>query len=294
MKETGTMRLNGQERTADAYITTVKCLTEFTGEDASFEQLTPAFLKRYESYLARKGKELNTISFYMRMLRAIYNRANKAGLVSGYQKELFADVFTGQHQTVKRAVQPAVIQKLMQADLHKRGQIFSRDMFLLSFYLRGIPFVDLSYLCKKDLCKNELRYFRRKTGQLMVVDVEPCALEIIEKYLPDVYNSDRLLPIITRTDKPERQQYASALRLYNKRLNAIGKLLKLDFPLTSYTPRHSWASIAKNEGVAIAIISEGMGHQSESTTTIYLASFNKKIMDRANQMVIASLYDINE
>ena len=207
---------------------------------------------------------------------------------------MFADVFTGQHQTVKRAAPPLVIRKLINADLRKRGQIFSRDMFLLSFYLRGIPFVDLSYLRKKDLCDNELRYFRRKTGQLMVVDVEPCAMDIIEKYLPCVYHSDRLLPILVRDDKPERKQYASALRLHNKRLNEIGKLLKLDFSLNSYIARHSWASIAKNEGVSLAVISEGMGHRSERTTAIYLASFDKKIMESANQKVIASVYGVSE
>lgn len=294
VRETELMRLNGQERTADAYVTTVRELMAFAGREVTFEQLTPEFLKAYEARLTAEGKGMNTISFYMRMLRAIYNRAHKVGIISDYRKELFADVFTGQHQTVKRAAPPLVIRKLINADLRKRGQIFSRDMFLLSFYLRGIPFVDLSYLRKKDLCDNELRYFRRKTGQLMVVDVEPCAMDIIEKYLPCVYHSDRLLPILVRDDKPERKQYASALRLHNKRLNEIGKLLKLDFSLTSYIARHSWASIAKNEGVSLAVISEGMGHRSERTTAIYLASFDKKIMESANQKVIASVYGVSE
>lgn len=286
------MRLNGQERTVEAYESAVRNLTDYVGKELDFEQLTPECLKDYEQFLTREGKGLNTVSFYMRMLRAIYNRAHKAGIIDGYRENLFADVFTGQQQTVKRAAAPRVIQQLMKGTLRKRGQIFARDMFLLSFYLRGIPFVDLSYLRKSNLKGNELRYFRRKTGQLMVVDVEPCALDIIEKYLHLTGDSDRLLPIITRKDKPERQQYISALRLQNKRLKEIEKVLHLDVHLTSYVARHSWASIAKNVGVPLFVISEGLGHSSEHTTYIYMTSFEKTVMDSANQKVIASVYEI--
>lgn len=164
VRETELMRLNGQERTADAYVTTVRELMAFAGREVTFEQLTPEFLKAYEARLTAEGKGMNTISFYMRMLRAIYNRAHKVGIISDYRKELFADVFTGQHQTVKRAAPPLVIRKLINADLRKRGQIFSRDMFLLSFYLRGIPFVDLSYLRKKTCATMNCAIFAARPG----------------------------------------------------------------------------------------------------------------------------------
>lgn len=293
-KETQVMRLNGQMRTAEAYATVVRSLTGHAKREVHFEELTPEYLKMYEKRLVKEGRGMNTISFYMRMLRAIYNRAHKAGIIKNYQKELFADVFTGQQQTVKRAATPLVIQKLIQANLRKRGQIFSRDLFLLSFYLRGIPFVDMCYLCKSNLKGSELRYFRRKTGQLMVVDVEPCALEIIEKYLPMSYGTNYLLPILRDKNKSDRQQYTSALRLHNKRLEEIGRLLKLDVHLTSYVARHTWATIAKNAGVALFIISEGLGHASEHTTYIYMSSFEKSIMDSANQKVIASVQTTEE
>ena len=59
--------------------------------------------------------------------------------------------------------------------------------------------------------------------------------------------------------------------------------------LTMYVSRHSWASIAKCKNVPISIISEGMGHDSEATTQIYLASLDSSLIDKANGMILKNL-----
>jgi len=109
--------------------------------------------------------------------------------------------------------------------------------------------------------------------------------EIIERYAPES-NSIYLLNIIKENKTDSRKQYLNALTLINRSLKSIGKLIGLDKPLSMYVARHSWASIAKTEGISLSVISEGMGHDSESTTQIYLASLDSSVIDKANQKII--------
>lgn len=111
--------------------------------------------------------------------------------------------------------------------------------------------------------------------------------EIVEKY--DNPLSGYLLPIIKSMNGDERTQYQNAMYPINRKLKIIGKMVGVQLPLTMYTARHSWASVAKNKNVPISVISEGMGHDSEQTTQIYLASLGTAVVDKANSMILNSL-----
>lgn len=112
--------------------------------------------------------------------------------------------------------------------------------------------------------------------------------EIVDKY--DSNGSNYLLPIIKpRSQIEERRQYIYAAHNINRCLKIIGRDLGLPLSLTMYVARHSWASIAKSKNVPLAVISEGMGHDSEATTRIYLASLDTMAIDKANSMIINSL-----
>ena len=111
--------------------------------------------------------------------------------------------------------------------------------------------------------------------------------EIIDKY--DTSGTPYLLPIIRDMKEDARKQYKSEAHRENQSLKKIGKLLGLAIPLTSYVTRHSWASIAKSKNIPIATISEAMGHDSENTTRIYLASLDTTVVDKANSLILKSL-----
>lgn len=98
-----------------------------------------------------------------------------------------------------------------------------------------------------------------------------------------------LLPIITRLDVNERTQYQNAISRVNIALKTVARLVNLTMPLTMYCSRHSWASIAKSKNIPLSVISEGMGHDSEETTRIYLASLDTSIVDEANTLIINSI-----
>lgn len=256
------------------------------GKDLYPYDINSELMTEYEAYLRSSGVSQNTSSFYMRILRAAYNRSVEKGLAE--QKYPFKYVYTGIEKTIKRAVSFKVIKQIRDLNLAPFSTLdYVRDMFLFSFYTRGMSFVDMAYLKKKDLSGGVLSYRRKKTGQQLFIKWEQCMQDIVDKYPPN--ESSYLLPIIRRADKEERTQYKNASCLVNRNLKIIGSKLGLSIPLTMYVARHSWASIAKSKNIPVTVISEGMGHDSEITTQIYLAALDTSIIDRANNMILKSL-----
>ena len=299
----------GKVRTSETYTATLKSFMAFRDEqDVPLDGISSDMMLMYEAHLKARGVRMNTISFYMRNLRAVYNRAVEKGLTQ--PNNPFRHVYTGVDKTVKRAIPIKAIKALKELDLSMKPSLdFARDMFLFSFYTRGMSFVDIAYLEKTDIQNGILTYRRRKTGQKLSIKWDKCMAEIIAKYPEN--KTDYLLPIIKEegngrnsvshqaclngrvvTDEGkanERRQYDNTLHLVNYRLKELSTMPKLQRPLTMYVARHSWASAAKSKNVPLSVISEGMGHDSEATTQIYLASLETSVVDKANKMILGLL-----
>ncbi|MCD8312774.1 MAG: site-specific integrase [Bacteroidales bacterium] len=308
----------GKDQTAEIYSATLRSFQRFRcGRDVTWRNLTSNLMMEYEAWLRAGNVSTNTISFYNRILRAVYNRAVEAGLAK--QEYPFKHVYTGIDRTVKRAIPLKYIRRMKALDLSDNEDAdFARDMFLFSFYTRGMSFIDMAYLKKSNLRGGSLTYTRRKTGQRLTVKWEACMQDIVDKYsgrLPrhcfgmehfsrqdldpelaqviarQTAESSFLLPIIARAgdEQAMRQQYKSAIRVVNKSLKTISALIGLETPLTTYVSRHSWASIAKTRNIPLSIISEGLGHDSELTTRIYLTSLDTAVVDKANHSILKML-----
>ena len=280
-------RLN-RIRTSEAYTVTLASFMKFRdGQDILLCEIDGDVMMLYEAWLKANGNCPNTISFYMRILRAVYNRAVEKELIE--QKFPFKHVYTGIDKTVKRAIPLKTIKRIKELDLTMKPHLdYARDMFLFSFYTRGMSFVDMAYLKKSDLKNGILIYRRRKTGQLLTVKWEKCMEEIVAKY-ESHSDTEYLLPIITVLHTDERIQYRNALCRVNIALKEIARLVGLALPLSMYCARHAWASIAKSKNIPLAVISEGMGHDSEETTRIYLASLDTSVVDKANCLILKDL-----
>ena len=276
----------GKIRTSETYTATLNSFMAFRDEqDVPLDGISSDMMLLYEAHLKARGVRMNTISFYMRIFRAVYNRAVEKGLT--IQNNPFRHVYTGVDKTVKRAIPIKAIKALKELDLSMNQALdFARDMFMFSFYTRGMSFVDMAYLKKTDIRHGILTYRRRKTGQELSIKWEKCMEDIIAKYPEN--KTDFLLPIIKESAN-ERRQYDNALHLVNYRLKELSTMLKLQRPLTMYVARHSWASAAKAKNVPLSVISEGMGHDSEATTQIYLASLETSVVDKANKMILGLL-----
>lgn len=229
----------GKVRTGETYTCTLNSFMRFRqGKDVLWKDFDADLTASYEAYLKSTGVSMNTISFYNRILRAVYNRA----VEKGFTKQVFPfkNVYTGVEKTIRRGLPIKTIRNIRNLDLsHCPSLDYARDMFLFSFYTRGMSFVDMAYLKKNDLKNGILTYRRKKTGQRLCIRWERDMQDILEKYHIS-QESPYLLPIIHKTGKEERKQYNNALHLVNKKLKFIGSILQLSIPLTMYVARHKW------------------------------------------------------
>ena len=277
--------------TSQNYLHCRKSFSTFLrGADLVFHALTEDLMLSYEYWLKKREVARNTVSFYMRILRSVYNKAVNARIVS-IDNHPFDKVYTGIDRTRKRAVNENVIYQLKALDLSRsRTLSYTRDLFMFSFYTRGMAFVDMAYLRKSDIKNGIIRYVRRKTGQAMSIRMEACMQEIIDRYASKTTNSCYLLPILSSLDRDRAYlQYQNSISYYNKQLKRISALLGLTVSLSSYNARHTWATTARNRNIPLSVISAGMGHSSEATTKIYLASLEASVIDDANCVVIDGL-----
>lgn len=287
------LQMNGNYGTAHVYRSSLNALLLYHGNTyLSFQKMTPKFLKGFELHLRQRGCSWNTVSTYMRTLRAIYNRAIERNMAI-YVPRLFKHVYTGTRADRKRALDNGEMAQLLN-ELPQMTTIpcylrRTKAMFVLMFLLRGLPFVDLAYLKKSDLKGNVLTYRRRKTGRQLSVTLTAEAMNLINEYMDKNMNSPYLFSLLTAGEGTETayHEYQIALRNFNYQLTLLKEILGFTSQLSSYTARHTWATMAYYSEIHPGIISEAMGHSSISVTETYLKPFRNKKIDEANVQVIA-------
>lgn len=282
-------QLMGRDRTSETYLAALRSVMQFRrNRDFLLDEIDTDMLLMYEGFLRTKGLTKNSRSFYMRIVRAVYNLAVGEKLVT--QSYPFRSVYTGIDKTVKRFIPLDAVKRIKNLKLSSRPALdFARDMFLFSFYTRGMSFVDMAYLKKECLQNGMLVYRRRKTGQLLFIRWEECMQKVIDKYQAADAVTPYILPILGHGGEGDRKCYKNALYRVNRNLKSVARMACVDVPLTMYCARHSWACIARNKRIPVSVISEGMGHNSEMTTRIYLASMDKTVIDEANKRILNDL-----
>ncbi len=255
------------------------------GQDIAIGLVTADVMEQYEAYLRSRDLSLNTVSFNMRVLRSCYNKAVEKYHLT--DRHPFKNVYTGIAQTDKRALSIDDIKKIKWCRTTDREEAFARDMFMFSFYTRGMSFVDMAYLKPANIKSGSLHYKRHKTGQSITVKWEHCMQEIVNRYHEP--NSTYLLPIIQKANGKERNQYRGVQGKVNKALKSLAKRCGISSNLTMYVARHSWANAANTLNYPLELISYGMGHTSVKTTKIYLNSIDMSQIDHLNTTILCAL-----
>jgi len=287
--------LNGTERfgTAHAYrFAAVSFLKFLGGNDIGIHRINAELIKSYERYLLANNKANNTISFYMRSLRSVYNQAIEEKIFKPRKanEKPFSGVFTGYAKTQKRAISAENVSLLMKLDEVKQPSLLqSLHLFLFSFYTQGMSFADMANLKKENIKGDVIRYNRKKTGQQITIALLEC-MKIIIGYYSD-FKSDYIFPILRSCEHGSEyekwKKTASALAAFNKNLAILAKSAGITARLTSYVARHTWATLASLEGIPLATISKGMGHESEKTTRIYISQLDFSDVERANRKILS-------
>ena len=295
----GMLKREGKFPAMHVYACTLRSYEKFCAEErypknttASLsmqEIFTPERLKEYEDWLAGQQSSPNTISTYMRTLQAVYKRWMSPG-IEGYNPVLFKDVYTKVESRTKRALTAEQMEQLRNTDFSvltlRQQQVLT--YFLLMFMLRGMPFIDLAHLRKSDLRNRRITYRRHKTGKLMVVDVPPDAMRLLQKYR-DKTDSEYLFPLLHGGlfMEEHHHRYQETLRHFNRELARLMKQLLPGVSVSSYTARHTWATLAYHSGVPVGLISQSLGHSSIRVTMTYLKPFDAEVIDRINRQVIS-------
>lgn len=279
---------NGSERRLRAYSVTAEAVRRFSsGRSPLLTEITADNLFALERAMKQNGLKLNTISFYFRNLRAVFNLAVAEGIVEQPAISPFLRVFTGREPTAKRALTIESVSRIRRFfDEHRqrpanRSLTDAAALFLFCFHARGMSFVDAISLKKSNLRDGAIYYYRRKTGRSIRVALSDPVSEMIDYFAERPTGSDYLFPFLATADVFSYRRYETALRQQNRHLQRIATLAGCNCKITTHAARHTWATIARGQDVPISIISQALGHHDEHTTLTYLASIDNSAIDAA-------------
>lgn len=245
------------------------------------------FLKDFQAHHESKSNSKNTISSYMRAIRAIYNSAIREKRFKTSDNPFDNYKIPSTSRTKKRAIKKEDLIKIFRADYPQGSPLWhAKNYAFIMFHCRGMNFVDLVKLKVKHIYDGRISYGRSKTGEPLSVGMTHKLKEIISYYTAEKTYDDFLFPTNNDGSTESFEKYKSQRRRMNKYLKIIAKDASIEGIFTTYTIRHSWATIAKYMGISTEIISEGLGHNSLRTTEIYLKSFTNAVLDEANELVV--------
>lgn len=282
--------------TAEIFVSTRNSLSLFRkGKDFDFSFITPSLLWKYHEALIERGAKLTSIFVYMRTFQRLVNMAKEQKMVKK-SFDPFTEFGFGKYRkakTRKRAISKEDVKRIG-AYKAEEGSALShaRNYFMFSYYNRGINFIDMAHLKWEAIRSSRLNYVRQKTKKPFTMAILDPAAEILEYYKANYYDGPDsfVFPILNPaflTPQSVKNRCKKVLREVNASLKTIASEVELsELKLTTYVARHSFATVMKRSGQSVAIISEAMGHDSESTTQIYLDSFENDVLDEASKAIL--------
>ena len=273
--------------TANNYQATVNIFYQYVKSDKlKFVDINAKLIKDFGIFLQMRKLKQNSIAFYVNNLRTLYNKGAEAGVFDlPLGGSPFDKVPVKRVKTIKRALPIDIVRQIRELDLSdSKDMELSRDIFMFSFYSRGMPLVDVLNLKTKEIDNCSFHYYRSKTKTLIKVGITEQLQLLIDKYSSE---GGYVFPCLNEKNSVEEnyKKYRNFLVWQNNTLKRIARMIGVRQNLTTYVARHSWATIAKEKGIAVAVISEGLGHSTESVTNIYLKSFEQRMIDEANSKV---------
>ena len=265
------------------YDNIIKNIELFGGKQIPFENVTVDWLKRYEKYLL-KTKNHTTVGMHMRAIRAIMNEARKAGAIKDSQYPFGRDRY--EIQTGEARKKALTLEQIRQVVTFADGTETTeryRDIWFFMYLCNGINTADLVRLKYKNIVDGEICFVRQKTERTTSTIKEIHAIVTLEmQAIIDRWGSERkpgnyIFPCINDEEDAltQKKRTKDFTKRINKRMKMIGEALGID-GISTYTARHSYATVLKRSGANIAYISESLGHNSLKTTASYLASFEKE------------------
>lgn len=277
---------NNSGKTGSAKINndTLASLKKYHQKDQlKFTELNVEFLQKYDSYLRSRGGIDSGIGIKMRTIRAIYNKAIQRKIVPDrFYPFKTVKISNLKNENKKEYLTENEIKLIINKDFIQNKKLqFAKDMYLFSFYCRGMNFIDLMKLNHTNLFENRISYIRTKTGVHLEFKLIPSAQEILNYYSQKSFNN-YLFPLLlneSMTPLQLKNREHKILGQINKSLKEILQVLEINKNITFYTARHSFATYLKFNNVSIDAVSEMLGHTNIKTTQSYLSKLPNKKLD---------------
>ncbi|WP_299819469.1 site-specific integrase [uncultured Pontibacter sp.] len=275
----------GKVSTADWYKYTLRSIKLFAGERIKFSQVTVEWLHRYQQHLLAENKSYTTISMYMRALQVIMNEAKDAGIVKAAQHPFGKGKYEiPQHEGRNIALSVQDVGKIYNYECETETIERCRDLWIFLYLCNGANITDVCKLKYSNSRNGEICFYRQKTiakakkKKLIYATITPEMQAIMDRWgNKSGEPNDFIFPILKGTESPvdERRVIKNITHLINDKMKDIGGSLGLG-NISTYTARHSFATVLKRSGANIAFIAESLGHNDVKTTENYLASFEKE------------------
>lgn len=290
----------GRAGTASSYQCAKRSFEKFIGKGRKvrFNQINREWLSKYQKYMVENGMSLTTVGIYVRALRTVYNRAIQQKIIG---RDSYPFGTTGYKipasRNVKKALSKSEI-KLIFDYKPKAGTWEEKalDLWLLSYLCNGANVKDICRLKHKNLNQKSIQFIRAKTertsirNQRGIVAIRlPQIDSIISKHGTVSLNPDSyVFPFLKGNEKPERELAITrqVTKNINTRMAKIGATLGIDQKVTTYTARHSYATILKRGGAPVEFISESLGHSNIRTTENYLDSFEDETKEKYANLLV--------
>ena len=278
------LEIEGRAGTQVYYNCALTSFEKFAGENIQFITVNVDWLKRYEKFMLKKDCSYTTIGMYLRAMRALMNDAKREDVIKESQYPFGKgkyEIPTGSGR--KLALTLSQIKSIVNYSGNPVTEKY-RDLWFFSYLCNGINFTDLIQLKYSNIQNGEISFLRAKTIRTSKVkkEIQATLTPEINKIIKRWGNPERRLdqyifPYINGEETPMeiRSKAQDIIRRTNLRLKEIGEALNID-NLSTYSARHSFATVLKRSGANIAYISESLGHADLKTTETYLASFEQE------------------
>lgn len=291
------LKENDKFGNAIGYKGTYNKLIAFSKKDMLFVEMDTNFLLKFKVSMIKEDMSRATISIHLRTIRALYNYAIKKGIANRVDYpfddgEVMKELKTGYRS---RAVSKITIDKIREEreKFEVGDELWEAcNYFIFGYVGRGINFTDIVRLKWSNYTNGRITFVRRKTRSKIDEETSFAVTDELKQII-DWYKDNNIqslgspyiFPVLNgfhNTEKKIFNRIKKIRKIVNENLKAVGEKVGAEIPLTTYTWRHSFASVAKNEmKIDVAMISEMLGHHDLETTKHYLKSFPDTALDEA-------------
>ena len=234
----------------------------FMKRDFTLSSITPKQIDAYAKHLFQQNLSDTTVRIYLTLIKVILNYAIKLGYVN-YKIHPFVLIKLPTAKIRNLDLSIKELRCVRDVELSNPLHLYTRDIFMLTYYLGGINLRDLTAYNFNN--QTVMQYIRHKTRQskkgdnMVVFAIQPEAQEIINKYIRD----DGHLHF------GKYHTYEKVYSLVSRYLPLVSAHAGINKKISYYSARKSFAQHGYELGIPLEQIEYCLGHSMKNNRPIF-------------------------